>query len=354
LKRLCLSNTAVGVAAIVAAMGLLEIATRILIPDPYLQFENRAGLFARDDLVGFKNQPDFRAYAHGNIRVRTNHMGYRGEEMEVQKPPGAIRILALGDSVTWGVGVNDDRIYLARLEQTLNARYSRPLRVQTVNTAVIGYSLYQELLTLERDGPALSPDIVLVGFVLNDAYPTEDPFFNVNSLHEPRKEGVRRRAYSDPPPAPFHLYRLSRTLARRALDRFHESNRSPRANYDWQPGSFEQRSWPVMQHHFQRMAELSKTRHFRLLIILFPTGTQFRSGSLDPFPQSMIKDFMKSEGIDYLDLFDTLRGRQDGAFRDEMHLTPLGHQEVAESILRNLDERHWLPESGVRHSATGP
>jgi hypothetical protein len=195
---LSLKNVLVVLVATLASLGLTEVTIRMLVPDPYLQFENRVDLFQEDNVAGYKNQPDFRGYAQGVILVRTNHLGYRGAEVSRQKDPKTFRILRLGDSVTWGVGVQEDGIYLTILESMLNEPGSPTRRFETVNTAVIGYSLHQELLTLERDGVALSPDVVLLGFVVNDFYPTEDPFFNIHKFHQPAKEHVRRREYKEP------------------------------------------------------------------------------------------------------------------------------------------------------------
>ena len=108
------------------ALGLGEVLTRILIPDPYLAFENRIEMFQQDDGVGYRNRPNFRGYAQGTIPVRTNSLGYRGDEIATPKPPGAFRILGLGDSVTWGVGVREEKTYLRVLENALNS--GRPQR----------------------------------------------------------------------------------------------------------------------------------------------------------------------------------------------------------------------------------
>jgi lysophospholipase L1-like esterase len=319
------------------------------VPDPYLQFENRVDLFQEDSVVGYKNQPDFRGYAQGVILVRTNHLCYRGAEVSRQKAPTTFRILGLGDSVTWGVGVQEDGIYLTILESMLNEPGSPTRRFETVNTAVIGYSLHQELLTLERDGVALSPDVVLLGFVVNDFYPTEDPFFNIHKFHQPAQEHVRRRDYKEPVPARVYTYRLTRSVMRNTWGRLKAWNQPwtppPVA---WPEGSFEARTWPVMQSHFRRIKELANAHGFRVLVLLFPTMSQLRAGTDPRYPQSVVADFLRSKSIDLIDLFDAFRGQWKDAFLDEMHLTRTGHRRVAEKILRYLEEHRWLPEPVVQ------
>ena len=88
-----------------------------------------------------------------------------------------------------------------------------------------GWSL--PLDSLRISVPRIVPDNLKTGVVkhpregevvLNDAYPTEDPFFNVHTFPEPRKTDVRRREYHHLPPPPSYAYRLLLTLVRRGLN----------------------------------------------------------------------------------------------------------------------------------------
>jgi hypothetical protein len=339
---------------VVLAYALGELLTRIFVPDPAFQFENRIELFQEDSVVGYKNKPNYRGYADGFIRVETNSLGYRGKEVSLQKPAGTFRILGLGDSVMFGPGVPERDTYLRILEQELNQTFSAKIhsRFEIVNTAVIGYSTHQELLTLQRDGIRLSPDVVVVGFEPNDFYPTEDPFYNVHAFHRPSRDDVRRRSYPPTPPVRLYFYRFLRSQARSIRSQL--STKQPTTpvpvapQTDWVPGSFEARGWPVMQDHFRAMKRLSDEYGFRLLILLFPTSDQLDSRVEHPFPQTQIAEFLASEGINHLDLLDALRNKGREVFLDYMHLTPPGHRLAAGAILHHLDDHHWLEEGANR------
>jgi lysophospholipase L1-like esterase len=325
----------------VLALAVAELLTRLLVPDPALRFENDIGLFQEDALVGYRNKPGFHGYAHGFLPVDTNSMGYRGPDVTLEKPGDTFRILGLGDSVMWGVGVPDDATYLRQLEGLMNKQRGpgRDEHTQVINTAVVGYSLYQELLTLQRDGVALKPNLVLVGFVPNDFYPTEDPFFNIHTFHEPRKEHVQRRVYPPESPGWSYFYRFARTQARIFRDRWYARLAAPEGtgqdDDDWAADGFEARNWPVLQRHFLAMQRLANERGFRLVILLFPTSNQVEAQR--HAPQERISAFLSSAGIEHLDLFDVYRGEANTAFQDLMHLTPLGHRLTAEAILHYLD-----------------
>jgi lysophospholipase L1-like esterase len=325
-------------------LGLLvaEGLTRLLVPDPRLRFENDIGMFEEDDVVGYRNKAGFHGYARGFLRVDINSLGHRGPEMTLEKPPGTLRILGLGDSVMWGVGVPDQATYLREIEDRMSRRQgsAEGAHVQVVNAAVIGYSLHQELLTLQRDGVRFDPDLVLVGFVMNDFYPTEDPFFNVHTFHQPRKDHVGRRIYPLESAEWSHFYRLARSEARNLRDRLSAWLR-PREtalqdDEDWPAGSFEERNWPVIQGHFRAMERLAAERGFRLVVLLFPTSNQVEARR--HACQERIDSFLTAAGIEHLDLFDVFDGKAKTAFSDRTHLTALGHELVAEAILHYLEE----------------
>lgn len=319
-----------------------ELLIRATVPDPSFVFENRIGLFAEDAAVGYRNRPLFSGWAQGRIRVETNSLGLRGPEVSTVKPDGAVRLLGLGDSVTWGVSVQEPDVYLRRLETRLNAghRATATGRVETLNAGVIGYSTQLELLFLQHHGLALCPDIVLVAFTLNDSYPTEDPFGNVARFHSPVRTDVGRRLYDPLPPPASYLYRYVRSMARIWSLRLRASNGpDPRAR-EWLPRTFADRTYPVIEEHFRAFRRTADSGGFRPLVLLMPTAVQ-AAGAAPPVPQERLRRFFDKEGIPAIDLLDTLRGRPD-AFVDYMHLSPAGHRLVADAIAADVTRRGWL------------
>jgi lysophospholipase L1-like esterase len=103
------------------------------------------------------------------VRVRTNSHGERGEEYPVEKSPGLVRIIGLGDSYTFGSGVPYDQTFLKVLETLLNQDPAGgAARYQAINLGVEGYNTEQELACYEEESPRLKPDLVLVGYLFND------------------------------------------------------------------------------------------------------------------------------------------------------------------------------------------
>jgi lysophospholipase L1-like esterase len=331
---------------VLAAFLVAEVLTRWLVPDPGFLFENQIGLFVPDPLLGFRNKPNFRGFAQGTTRVETNGLGYRGPEASRRKPVGTFRILGLGDSVMWGVGVQEGDTYLRLLEGLLNgSRSNESPRFEVINTASIGYSTHQELLTLQRDGVALCPDVVLLGFLRNDAYPTEDPFFNVNEFHRPPKENVQRRDYHPAPPVRSYFHRFLRAQARIWKEYRQAMREEMRASsYGWPPGSFDERAWPIVQEHLKSMQRLAQEEGFKLLIVIFPAKQRFAQPHP---PEERVRDFLQAEGFSYLDLSDTFLPQLNHAYRDSMHLSRDGHRLAATAIFRSLADHAWLPPEGA-------
>ncbi len=94
--------------------------------------------------------------------VETNSLGIRDREVEKPKKADHYRIIAVGDSYTYGWGVNIEDTWLRRLEQriSLNGR-----TVETVNLGKPGTGppFYAEITRTVV--PLLEPDLILVGIL---------------------------------------------------------------------------------------------------------------------------------------------------------------------------------------------
>lgn len=104
-------------------------------------------------------QPDY--YGRGRS-LTVNSQGARGaREYENPKPEDRYRILCIGDSFTFGHGVDDADCFPAQLEAI------HPL-VEAVNLGVPGYSTGQGWLMAQRATAEFTPDLVLVTLIWAD------------------------------------------------------------------------------------------------------------------------------------------------------------------------------------------
>jgi hypothetical protein len=97
--------------------------------------------------------------------VRINALGLRGEEIERTPPAGRVRILALGDSMTFGYYLEEDETWPAQLQAWLR---SRGFDVEVVNAGSGGWTIGSQAIFFEERGRQLEPQQVVVGFSSND------------------------------------------------------------------------------------------------------------------------------------------------------------------------------------------
>ncbi len=98
----------------------------------------------------------------GKIPMKFNSLGFRGStEIEFKRIPGKKRVLALGDSFTFGWGVLDHETFSAQLE-------ARNPDTEVINTGVPGYGIDQIYLSYVNIGKKFQPDVVVVGIYPED------------------------------------------------------------------------------------------------------------------------------------------------------------------------------------------
>jgi lysophospholipase L1-like esterase len=117
---------------------------------------------------GFFPEEIVQDVGRSDVPIRTNSLGLRSADVAQPKPAGIFRILALGDSVTFGWGLRGEDAYPSQLASLL-ATLRPNQRFEVVNAGVSGYGTWQQARWLEEAGLALQPDVVVVQAHLNDA-----------------------------------------------------------------------------------------------------------------------------------------------------------------------------------------
>lgn len=157
-----------------AAASLEALLRAIPIPaievhrrEPFRQ-EGHRTFFTYDAELGWRGRPDAAGLFAGwefDTQVHLNELGFRDVRPWRDKLPGQYELLLLGDSITWGYGVEEGRRYSDRLSDELSK-----LGVDVVvrNAAVSGYDTGQELLLYRQLRRRGCPDVVLIGLYGND------------------------------------------------------------------------------------------------------------------------------------------------------------------------------------------
>jgi lysophospholipase L1-like esterase len=111
--------------------------------------------------LGWDRQPGFSGVVFGAERRFADDGLLAEDARSLTEHPDWPRVIALGDSTTFGDGVPADRTWCAQLRRLLPG-------VNVVNLGMIGYTSYQGLRILEKRGLAMKPAAIVVSFNFND------------------------------------------------------------------------------------------------------------------------------------------------------------------------------------------
>ena len=290
------------------------------------------------------------------IEIRTNSLGYRNRELA---PKAATRILFLGDSITFGDYLHEEETFVRRVELLARAHHDD---WETINAGVGSISLQTELAILKETGLSTQPDIVVVGFYLNDFW--ESPGVYVPRLPFPLNKswalhyasamgafslarilGGERVAY-----ASFQKLHLRKWKAAFKAD-------TPMADGDWQTdqqafdalifnafddwgGSWSPSAWEYMSPLFEEFTRISRSSNFRLVLLVFPVRYQVEAAFLNDFPQQELKNVGAHLEFPVLDVLPMLRDAytrtRQPLFYDQCHHTPYGNELIANAIFEFL------------------
>lgn len=114
-------------------------------------------------LFGWSIKPNLHAYqVQGLPPVTTNAQGWRSmHDYSRERRDGVKRIVVLGDSFTFGEQARDEDVWTVMLEDQLD-------RTEVLNFGVHGFGTDQQLRVLEEEAIAYRPDVVVLGFFVED------------------------------------------------------------------------------------------------------------------------------------------------------------------------------------------
>ena len=328
-------------------------------------------LFLMDTDRGRRNRPNSEVviknhpYAQAPLTYKSNSIGYRNREIG---PKTGRRILFLGDSITFGIGIPEEKIFV-RLAENLARQQGE--NWETINSAVGGSSLNAELAILTETGLSLQPDLVVLDFYLNDfqespgIYLTTLPgilnrsrlahrlvkVYRANLLLSQSGDFSTNRPMNNTPegfPAWQEEFKKHSTVIpenQKPDQATLAFNEAVIANFtDW-GGTFIPQVWIKMEALLEEMARLAKQHKFQLVIIAFPVSFQVDAPHLFDYPQQRLSRIARSLKAPYLDLLPLFRRDyeenkkgEERLFYDNCHLTIRGHQVTAQAIYQFLKQ----------------
>lgn len=344
--------------------------------------------YASDPLIPFTTARNYKCKMmniNGEYQTSAalNNLGYRGKEFTLNKSESKLRILVIGDSMTFGWGVSDDQTYPALLENIFKQKGVK--NVEVINAGYKGalspdgYYVY-----LKNEGLKLSPDIIILGLFLgnditdlsgniwervgNDGLPEKvTSCCHTVDGHILRNKYITFK-YRYPVLRESHLFILLMDILQQKFRLFPEqAAKSFRGEIlmfcTLNPDCIHLFS-PEEEKTLKLLAEmnnLAKEKGSTFLVAMLPVDLQLYREAKDKyarynitwapkpgeetFLQKRLGDYFDQNSINYLDLYQYLDKNRDRGypfFLIDGHFNNLGTQLTAENISQYLLENKWL------------
>ena len=296
--------------------------------------------------------------SEAGVSAAINSLGMRGPEVNARKSRGEFRILFLGDSITFGYMQEYRDTYVTQTAERIR-RIAPTVRITDMNAGVGGYSTWQELDYLEKEGLKLDPDLVILEFCFNDV--AELVYLEPGKLsgHPMPFRFARKSHWSGFARAALSIqgrYQFEATLRE-----LHFSNNLDVDAAD-RLGLLDERifkdpahpaaedAWERTLGFLDRIRAACRDEDVPWILVAFPFQSQLRPEEPAILPQIRTRRWAEQRGVLYLDLLPAFR-RQTTEFQrspqtlmmDEVHLTAEGSRLAAGELVAFLSRNNLAP-----------
>ena len=343
------------IVALAAALIIVEILVRFLIPQPI----GKTG--AVTPIIGKKEfSPE----------PRRNRQGFNDKERAIEKPVGTVRIALIGDSMVEGVQVPWQENFVTLLEDKWNK--GGEIAVEVFNFGIAGAGTGGELLALKNAVFPFSPDIICLCInPSNDIYNNSreletkktKPFF---TLKNGRPQLLPPENIQKPPEHWFwknvHFYRFvtrrwQMTMQKRKAQNLGGGVVLPLYVFSAKPNPVWERAWQITDALIGQFASEVHRRKILLAVAMIPVALEvdpnswlqdekltqvYKNEKFDAdLPHQRILDICKKHKLPVTDLYPDFRDVQNKGggplyFKTDGHLNKAGHKEAAKVLARDL------------------
>ncbi len=275
----------------VLAVILIELFIRVSWQIPEKTYP--LGMHTFDPYSGYRLTPgfigNFPEYL-GGYDISINSQGLRDYEHNYNK--SKTRILVLGDTISFGTGLDYNSTFPHLLENKFN---SGGYGIEVINTGVNGYQPSQEYAYYQNEGYKYNPDMILIGIALNDILPA-DPVSNFRDNFEKYNDSD-----SNPPDSAIkslvkktchscvYAYYVYSNIGKGMTDKGYLDYLCAR----WSDNEFEAYSSELKMFN-------QAVNNTPIVLVIFPYITQLETGNYSP--QKNIASLAAMEGIKVIDL----------------------------------------------------
>ncbi len=345
----------------------VEIGVRFFRPQITTQqaILSSPSVFRSSDYLPWQLQPnsfDYQASPYGeyNVSIRVNSYGLRDDERPLSSEHMK-RILFVGDSFTFGHGVEETDRYTEFLEREF---FANNLSYEVFNAGYAsGYSPDTYVAYTLREGLSFSPTTVVVGFYIgndfldlfkNDVIQRKgtqqivSDFYFVDDSHR-----LRRSRYGLENPLVLFLTRYSHALVllrdrlEQRLNPILPETELYMSTYD---ASLDEK-WQTIQQIFSGLQTTLSQQNISLSIVIIPSAFQLSDSRWNAYaqtsdqpldrtkPQRLLLAFCREHNLSCIDLYDDLKSytsQHEIYYPRDGHWTAEGHRFVGELLFKKL------------------
>ncbi len=365
-------------AALLVSILLLEIALRLFLPQVTYSTARHSSpqIYQKSEYLPWTLMPGAKdthigVYGDFNVSVEINSYGIRDYERPIHS--NLTRVLVMGDSMTYGFGVEMNETYAKSLERILN---SKGIAYQVFNTGFSdGYSLDSYYLYLKNYAlEKFKPDVIIIGFfVYNDVTDVSlnvwesdeqgllqkitSPYYSVDEEHRLRsakrtlpllKNRIVNSLYEGLL-THSHLFVFAKTRVSQWVD-VSSSNRI----FDLEYNLGIAKDWEKNKKVLSAIHTLSLEHNISLILLALPVRFQIRDAEWTMYkkrigegkvsrtrPNDELYDYAKKNNITFVDVYTAFREKDTSAplfLPIDGHLNAEGHALVAQQLFVQAKE----------------
>jgi lysophospholipase L1-like esterase len=375
-KSKFIQNFILLIVTIIICIVFLEVVLRVVFPNntsnvykDFYVLDNNTGYLPGANIENFIDK-----HLEYEVTINTNSLGLR-DQVYQKKEVGEKKILVLGDSFTFGQGVELEESFPRILESKLNSEGGDDdddeSKYQVINAGVGGWDQSHELNFLKAYGWDLQPDMIIVAYFIGNDIGTYTGNYQIEDGYLIKGKGTKKSLRSRTRKwlrLNSALYRIIKQISQDNVllakiaaktgfvDPFNVELKQFRKEYDLEV----KKAWAET---FTEIAgiieEVDKNeKDIPLYFVLIPMRRQVQTEEWENVkevyalneedydllkPNKMIKEFLEKRGILMIDLTPELNSKYSAKsneklyFSDDGHLNNKGHYYAGNIIYDALE-----------------
>jgi lysophospholipase L1-like esterase len=324
-----------------------------------------------DQYIRYELNPNYQGTID-KVKIRINSQGFRGREYGVDKKD-RIRIILLGDSITFAKTFEEGKTYAVLLEKLLKKLNPK---TEVLNMGVDGYDTLQEVLEFKKNGLKFSPDLVLVCYCLNDIGVTPLDLGFMQTFLKPKKLFLYHFRIWQWINVKFRKISLMNKLKKELLsvggfdayygslfqpvekdqfledqfsaiqkiqEEFQNRDRESKQAVIDKPGHLWLNQYTSLKnigkirYAFEQLKEMADSHNFQVMVVIIPFLYKINGRYLDAPAHAIIQNETHLAGFKVIDLYERLDSFGFEKINlDGVHLNALGHQLLADILFQEL------------------